>query len=48
MLATATYGLQELEQSSFVAVESNLREVDLPTLKEAELPQFLLTIVEYE
>ncbi len=48
MLATVTYSLQELEQSSFVAIESNLREIDLPELKETDLPQFLLSIVEYE
>lgn len=46
MLTTVTYGLQQLEQSSFVETESNSQEVDLLALKEVELPQFLLSMSE--
>ncbi|MEM8505210.1 MAG: hypothetical protein AAF716_18900 [Cyanobacteria bacterium P01_D01_bin.1] len=41
LLAATTYSLQELEQSSFVALETNLSEINL---EEAELPQFLLSM----
>ncbi len=45
-LAALTYGLQELEQSSISAVEVESIEVSLPELKEADFPQFLISMSE--
>ena len=46
MLTSLTYGLQELEQSSVSAVKMDLTEVNLAGIKEAELPQLLLSMSE--